>query len=167
MENIPKDTISHVNDSIQADNLIKKCLLKNVDKLCNDKAKLAFWYEKNLQSCGKSLQKRSSILSKYASALFVQQSELSNAIIRLKRSRIKYRNDGKKLHLINININICSDVLKGVKISLENIKNELESISKKVEDKKLRRGKDERADHSMITGVKKFFQKLAKNIFKR
>ena len=167
MESIPKDTISHVNDSIQADNLIKKCLLKNVDKLCNDKAKLAFWYEKNLQSCGKSLQKRSSILSKYASALFVQQSELSNAIIRLKRSRIKYRNDDKKLCLINININTCRDVLKGVKISLENIKSELESILKKVEYKKLAKGKDERTEFNIIMGVKKFCQKLAKNIFKR
>ena len=73
----------------------------------------------------------------------------------------------KKLHLINININICSDVLKGVKISLENIKSELESISKKVEDKKLRRGKDERTELNIIMGVKKFCQKLAKNIFKR
>ena len=127
MESIPKDTLSHVNDSIQADNLIKKCLLKNVDKLCNDAAKLSSLYEKNLQSCGKSLQKRSSILSKYASALFVKQSELSNAISQLKKNKIKYRND----------------------------------------DKKLRRGKDERTDHSMITGVKNFFQKLAKNIFKR
>ena len=167
MESIPKDTLSHVNDSIQADNLIKKCLLKNVDKLCNDAAKLSSLYEKNLQSCGKSLQKRSSILSKYASALFVKQSELGNAILQLKRSGIKYRNNDKKLHLINININICSDVLKGVKISLENIKSELESISKKVEDKKLRRGKDERTELNIIMGVKKFCQKLAKNIFKR
>ena len=167
MESIPKDSISYVNDSIQSDTLIKKCLLKNVDKLCNDAAKLSSLYEKNLQSCGKSLQKRSSILSKYASALFVKQSELSNAISQLKKNKIKYRNDDKKSSLININIHTCRDVLKGVKISLENIKNELESISKKVEDKKLRRGKDERTDHSMITGVKNFFQKLAKNIFKR
>lgn len=167
MESISKDSFSHVNDSTQADTLIKKCLLKNVDKLCNNAAKLSSFHEKNLQSCGKSLREKSLVLTKYASALFVKQSELGNAILQLKRSGIKYRNNDKKLHLINININICSDVLKGVKISLENIKNELESISKKVEDKKLRRGKDERTDHSMITGVKKFFQKLAKNIFKR
>ena len=165
MESILKDSFSHVNDSIQSDILIKKCLLKNVDKLCNNAAKLTSLYEKNLQSCGKSLQKRSSILSKYASALFVKQSELGNAILQLKKNKIKHRNDGKKLHLINININICSDVLKGVKISLENIKNELESISKKVEDKKLRRGKDERTDHSMITGVKKFFSKTCQKHF--
>ena len=167
MESIPKDSFLHVKDSTQADTLIKKCLLKNVNKLCNDAAKLTFLYEKNLRSCGKSLQKRSSILSKYASALFVKQSELNNAISQLKKNKTKHRNDDKKLRLINININICSDVLKGVKISLENIKSELESISKKVEDKKLRRGKDERTELNIIMGVKKFCQKLAKNIFKR
>lgn len=167
MESILKDSFSHVNDSIQSDTLIKKCLLKNVDKLCNDAAKLSSLYEKNLQSCGKSLQKRSSILSKYASALFVKQSELGNAILQLKKNKIKHRNDGKKLHLINININTCRDVLKGVKISLENIKSELESMLKKVEYKKLAKGKDERTELNIIMGVKKFCQKLAKNIFKR
>ena len=101
MESIPKDSISYVNDSIQSDTLIKKCLLKNVDKLCNDAAKLSSLYEKNLQSCGKSLQKRSSILSKYASALFVKQSELGNAILQLKRSGIKYRNNDKKKITLN------------------------------------------------------------------
>lgn len=167
MENIPKDSFSHIDDSTQSDILIKKCLLKNVDKLCNNAAKLGSLYEKNLQSCGKSLREKSLVLTKYASALFVKQSELGNAILQLKRSGIKYRNNDKKLCLINININTCRDVLKGVKISLENIKNELESMLKKVEYKKLRRGKDERTDHSMITGIKNFFQKLAKNIFKR
>ena len=105
MESILKDSFSHVNDSIQSDTLIKKCLLKNVDKLCNDAAKLSSFHEKNLQSCGKSLREKSLVLTKYASALFVKQSELGNAILQLKRSGIKYRNNDKKLCLINININ--------------------------------------------------------------
>ena len=167
MESILKDSFSHVNDSIQSDTLIKKCLLKNVDKLCNDAAKLSSFHEKNLQSCGKSLREKSLVLTKYASALFVKQSELSNAISQLKKNKIKYRNDDKKSSLININIHTCRDVLKGVKISLENIKSELESMLKKVEYKKLAKGKDERTELNIIMGVKKFCQKLAKNIFKR